>query len=345
MRFNDGSTILVTGGAGYIGSHACKELWSRGYQPVVLDDLSQGSETAVKWGPLICADIADSEIVRQTVSQYRIRSVLHFAASAYVGESVSNPAKYYENNVQKTIAFTNALLEAGIRDFIFSSSCASYGVPAELPIAESHPQHPVNPYGDTKLAIEKLLRWYGEAYGLRWVSLRYFNVAGADPQGEVGECHPEETHLVPLALQSTYPGRAPLRVFGDDYATPDGTAIRDFVHVTDVARAHVLALEYLRKGADSRAFNLGTGNGHSVRAVIDEVQKVTRLPVNWVLHSRRPGDPPCLVADPSLARRHLRWVPEHSSLSEMVRTSHNWMTKLEIADRFHPSLVLQNAAP
>ena len=241
-------TILVTGGAGYIGSHTCKQLAAAGYLPVVLDNLVQGHQWAVKWGPLIVGDISDSELVRRTVREFDIKTVIHFAAHAYVGESVQDPRKYFRNNVSSTLVFLDALLDSGVDNVVFSSSCATYGIPDKLPINEDHPQQPINPYGVSKLMIENVLRWYGKAYGLRSVSLRYFNAAGADPEGEIGEDHSPETHLIPLVIAAAQ-GKIPeIEIFGTDYDTKDGTAVRDYIHVCDLAAAHVEAVSHLSLG-------------------------------------------------------------------------------------------------
>jgi UDP-arabinose 4-epimerase len=319
--------ILVTGGAGYIGSHTCKYLARSGFLPITYDDLSTGAANAVRWGPLIVADIADVAVLSRVIEEYGISAVIHFAASAYVGESVVNPRKYFHNNLVKTLSLMNCLLDHGIQEIVFSSTCAVYGVPQQLPINESHPQNPINPYGESKLAIEKVLRWYGDAYDMRWISLRYFNAAGADPDGEIGESHPEETHLIPLAIQAAFPGKQPLRIFGADYPTSDGTAVRDYVHVTDLAKAHLLALHRLRADGGKRAFNLGTGNGHSVREVIGAVERVAKRAPATVQFERRKGDPAVLVADASVARRDLCWTPEHSHLDEIVRTAWLWFER------------------
>lgn len=317
--------ILVTGGAGYIGGHTCKHLASLGYLPIAYDDLSTGNRSAVRWGPLVAADIADTSKLRGIIDQYGVSTIIHFAASAYVGESITHPRKYFHNNLLKTISLLDTILDNGVREIVFSSTCATYGHPERLPIGEAHCQVPLNPYGESKLAIEKVLRWYGEAYGLKWISLRYFNAAGADPDGEIGECHREETHLIPLAIKSTLPGEQPLRIFGLDYPTSDGTAIRDYIHVSDLARAHALAINFLRQGGESRAFNLGTGQGHSVKEVLAATRRITARTPATIECERRPGDPAILVADPSLAQRDLGWTTEHSDLSEIIRTAWRWL--------------------
>ncbi len=293
--------VLVTGGAGYIGSHAAKALAMAGHEPVVLDNLSSGHRWAVKWGPLLEWDLANSEGLRPFLEKERVEAVLHFAASLLVGESVQNPRKYFWNNVVNTLRLLDVMLEAGIRRIVFSSSAATYGNPQKVPIPENHPKEPVNPYGETKLAMERALQWYGNAYEMRWVALRYFNAAGADPDGELGESHDPEAHLIPLTIEAALGHRPYVEIYGTDYPTPDGTAIRDYIHVTDLADAHVRALEYLAGGGESRALNLGTGQGYSVREVIRAVGKVSPCSVPFREGPRRAGDPPILVADPRLA--------------------------------------------
>jgi UDP-arabinose 4-epimerase len=317
-------SILVTGGAGYIGSHACKALARAGYRPVVLDNLSRGRRLAVRWGPLVEADLADRARVAAALTEHGISAVLHFAAYAYVGESVADPALYYRNNLGGSLSLLEAMREVGVDKIVFSSTCATYGILERMPIAETAPQLPVNPYGETKLAIERALRWYGSAYGLRSVSLRYFNAAGADPEGEIGECHEPETHLVPLVLQAALGQRGQIEVFGTDYPTPDGTAIRDYIHVQDLADAHLRAIEHLVAGGPGAALNLGTGRGHSVREVIAAAEAVGGRPVPWRAAPRRPGDPPILVADPSRAIEVLGWRPTLSDLDTILATALAW---------------------
>jgi UDP-glucose-4-epimerase GalE len=317
-------SVLVTGGAGYVGSHACKTLARAGYRPVVLDNLSRGHREAVRWGPLIEADIADQSRVAATLREYQVAAVMHFAAYAYVGESVIDPAVYYRNNVGGTLALLEAMRGARIDTIVFSSTCATYGTPQDIPIRETAPQLPVNPYGETKLAIERALRWYGAAYGLRWASLRYFNAAGADPDNEIGEMHEPETHLVPLVLQAALGRRSHVDIYGTDYATADGTAVRDYIHVQDLAEAHLRALEHLDVGGDSVALNLGTGHGHSVREVVRVAETVSKRKVPCRDTGRRPGDPPALVADASLAAEVLGWRPGVSDLETIVGTALAW---------------------
>jgi len=319
-------SVLVTGGAGYIGSHACKALARAGYRPVVFDNLSRGHCEAVRWGPFVKGDLAERDRLAATLREHQVSAVMHFAAYAYVGESVADPAIYYRNNLGGTLSLLEAMRESGVDKMVFSSTCATYGTPDSVPIRETAPQLPVNPYGETKLAIERALRWYGEAYGLRSASLRYFNAAGADPEGEIGECHDPETHLVPLVLQAALGQRAEIDVYGTDYPTHDGTAIRDYVHVQDLAEAHLQALEYLRAGGESVALNLGAGSGHSVREVIAAAEAVSGRQIAWRDSARRPGDAPALIADSSLAAEILGWRARLSDLDTIVRTALAWHT-------------------
>jgi UDP-glucose-4-epimerase GalE len=316
--------VLVAGGGGYIGSHTAKALHRGGYVPVVYDDFSRGHRDAVRWGPLVEGDIREVERLASALKDWDIGAVVHFAALAYVGESVTAPQLYYDVNVTGTLRLLEAMRRADVKTIIFSSTCATYGVPEMGPIDEKTPQHPVNPYGETKLAVEKILHWYGRAYGLRSVALRYFNAAGADLDGELGECHDPETHLIPLILDAAVGKRPHIDVYGTDYPTPDGTAIRDFIHVNDLASAHIAALEYLFRGGESGAFNLGTGEGHSVRAVIEKAKQVTGRTIPHRDVARREGDPPILVADATQAARHLRWEPRASDLDTILRTAWAW---------------------
>jgi UDP-arabinose 4-epimerase len=316
--------VLVTGGAGYIGSHTAKVLARAGFEPIVFDNLSAGHREAVRWGRLIEGDLADTDLLKTTLARHQIEAVLHFAARAYVGESMQVPHEYFRHNVTYSLNLLDAMREVGVRRIVFSSSCAVYGVPTSLPITESHPANPVNPYGESKLFISRALRWYGEAYGLQWTALRYFNAAGADPEGEIGEHHDPETHLIPLAIQAALGETGPLSLYGIDHPTEDGTAIRDYVHVMDLAEAHVLALRDVLSGGDGGLINLGTGRGHSVRQVIDTVERVTGRSVPVQFADRRRGDPPVLVADNQLAQRRLGWVPRYPSLESMVETAWCW---------------------
>ncbi len=320
-------SILVTGGAGYIGSHTAKLLHKQGYQPVVFDNLSMGHEWAVKWGPLIEGDLNNREQIGKALEDYQIDAVIHFAASAYVGESVENPRKYFRNNVANSINLLEAMDDAGVRKIVFSSTCALYGNPEKLPLDETHREDPINPYGDTKLFVERMLKWYGEANGLDWTALRYFNASGADPDGEIGEDHDPETHLIPLVIYAATGKLKQLKVFGTDYDTPDGTAIRDYIHVNDLAEAHLAALNKLGNGTDSNIYNLGTGKGHSVMEVIRSVEKITGLKVPFEETSRRAGDPPELVADSGLAQSELGWIPNFQKLDDIVKTAWHWHQK------------------
>ncbi|MHA7066779.1 UDP-glucose 4-epimerase GalE [Azospirillum argentinense] len=325
------STVLVTGGAGYIGSHACKALAMAGHVPITLDTLERGHRWAVKWGPLEVGDIGDAATLDRVFAVYRPDCVLHFAAYAYVGESVTAPALYYRNNVLGTLSLLEAMRRSGCARIVFSSSCAVYGIPTRLPISEDAALEPINAYGSTKLAAERLLVDFEAAYGLRSVRLRYFNAAGADPDGDIGEDHSPETHIIPLALQ-TAAGLLPhMTVFGNDYGTPDGTCIRDFIHVGDLAEAHVLALEWLLSGNPSRCFNLGTGQGHSVETVIAATEAVSGRSVARVVHPRRPGDPAVLIADPTRANVELGWHAR-STLQDQVRNAWAWHQRCRLPE-------------
>jgi UDP-arabinose 4-epimerase len=316
--------VLVTGGAGYIGAHACKALARAGHLPVVFDNLSRGHRAAVRWGPLVEGELADRERLLAAIEQYQVSAVMHFAAYAYVGESVADPALYYRNNLGGSLSLLEAMRASGVGRIVFSSTCATYGIPASVPIKETAPQLPVNPYGETKLAIERALHWYGQAYGMRSVSLRYFNAAGADPDGDIGECHEPETHLLPLVLQAALGRQPAIQIYGTDYPTPDGTAIRDYIHVTDLVAAHLRALEHLFAGQGSTVFNLGTGRGHSVREVVAAAEAVAGTVIPRREVARRPGDPAVLVADPTRAADLLGWRAEMSDLATIIRTALAW---------------------
>lgn len=319
--------VLVTGGAGYIGSHTAKLLASKGHDVVVLDNLDTGHEWAVRWGPLVVGDSGDREVVRAVLAAHQPDAVIHFAAHAYVGESMLSPEKYFRNNLIATLNLLEVLVSDGTRPFVFSSSCATYGLPSQVPITETENQEPVNPYGESKLMVEKALKWYGAIHHLPWAALRYFNAAGADSEGELGEVHDPETHLIPRAIAAATGSAGPLGVFGSDYPTPDGTAIRDYVHVTDLADAHLRALDLLVESGESSALNLGTGLGHSVREVVDAIEDTSGIPVPTVAEARRAGDPPQLVADPSKAREVLGWTPIHSDLGNIVATAWEWANR------------------
>jgi UDP-glucose-4-epimerase GalE len=316
--------ILVLGGAGYIGSHTARALRSSGYEVVLYDNLSTGSCRLAQGFELVEADIADEAKLRPVLA--RVDGVMHFAAHAYVGESVENPRRYFQNNVIAALSLLNSTLDAGIRRFVFSSTCAVYGIPGQIPITEQKPREPINPYGASKLFFENALEAYSRAYGLRSVILRYFNAAGADESGEIGEIHEPETHLIPLALAASTENGPELQVYGSDYPTEDGTCIRDYIHVNDLAEAHVRALQYLEKGGDSLAINLGTGRGHSVLEVIQAAENTTGRPVRRKIGPRRPGDPPVLVADPAKAQRVLGWTAKRN-LVDIVSSAWTWMQK------------------
>ena len=318
------SSILVTGGAGYVGAHACKALHRAGYTPVVFDNLSTGHKSFVRWGPLIPGDIRDAEALCHTIRAYQVEAVLHFAASAYVGESVADPQKYYENNVGGSLSLLGSMLEAGCRRIVFSSSCAIYGEPETNPIEEKTRQNPVNPYGASKAMVERILCDYQKAREIDAIALRYFNASGADPEGELGELRDPETHLIPRAMMAIQGYIHDFAVFGTDYPTPDGTAIRDYVHVCDLADAHVAAVRRLLAGGVGGTFNLGTGRGYSVKQVLDAIAVETgkSLPISHA--PRREGDPPALVADASLSNRELGFAPRLSDIKTIVQTAWAW---------------------
>jgi UDP-glucose-4-epimerase GalE len=318
------TNILVTGGAGYIGSHTCKQLKAAGYTPVTFDNMVYGHEWAVKWGPLVKGDIQDRAALDAAFAKYAPAAVIHFAAYTYVGESVEDPGKYYRNNVYGTVNLLEAMRDHNCGNIIFSSTCATYGVPETMPMTEQLPQRPINPYGWTKLMIEQVLRDFEHAHGIKHMALRYFNAAGADPDGEIGEDHDPETHLIPLTVLAGLGRRGPIKIFGQDYPTPDGTAIRDYIHVTDLADAHVLGLGVLLDGGESRMINLGTGHGASVREVVDAVGRSLGTPVPAENAPRRAGDPPMLVADATRAKTELSWTPRYTNLDDIVGTACRW---------------------
>jgi UDP-glucose-4-epimerase GalE len=315
--------VLVTGGAGYIGSHAAKALHRAGYTVVVYDNLVAGHSQAVKYGTMVEGDISDVAFVRDALRRHSIFAVMHFAALLDVGESVREPARYYRNNVGGALSVLEAMAAESVRHFVFSSTCATYGEPIETPIAETHPQNPINAYGETKLAVERALPHLERAHGIHWMAMRYFNAAGADPEGELGEDHSPEIHVIPRAIAAAAGGPG-LQVFGDDYPTPDGTCLRDYVHVADLADAHVLALEAIAETGKSGAYNLGTGHPHSVREVIETVERVSGQKVPWTLGPRRPGDPAVLFATAHKAQRELHWTPRFGDLENIVRTAWAW---------------------
>ena len=314
--------VLVVGGAGYVGSHAAHALRSDGHDVVIYDNLSTGHRSLADGFEFIVGEIADR--VKLSPVLRRVDAVMHFAGHAYVGESVENPRKYFRNNVEAALTLLNACVDGGIRRIVFSSSCTVYGIPSKIPMAEDAPREPVSAYGASKLFFEHALEAYDRAYGVKYVALRYFNAAGADESGTIGELHQPETHLIPSALQAVRGERAPLELFGSDYPTPDGTCVRDYIHVNDLADAHGLALRYLCGGNDSVALNLGTGRGYSVEEVLKKVEEVTGHVVPRRMAPRRPGDPPSLVADPSRAKEVLRWKAKRS-LDDIVKSAWDWM--------------------
>jgi UDP-arabinose 4-epimerase len=321
--------ILVTGGAGYVGSHACKALAAKGYVPITYDNLSRGNIWAVKWGPLEKGDIADGQRIRAVLEKYRPRALMHFAAYAYVGESVEQPLLYYGNNFTGTAVLLQTAVDYHCIPIVFSSSCATYGLPERVPIAEDHPQHPINSYGHSKLFVERMLADLNVACGLPSIALRYFNAAGADPHGEIGEAHDPETHLIPLVLAAARAG-TPVRIFGDDYDTADGSCVRDYIHVTDIADAHVQALEYLLNGGGSCALNLANERGCSVKEVIAAAETVCHRSIRSETAARRPGDPPVLIGDASRARALLGWKPTRSNLEMQIADAWRWMKSREL---------------
>lgn len=316
--------VIVVGGAGYIGSHTCKALAEAGHEPIVFDNLVYGHADAVRWGPLEVGDIADGDRLDEVFARHRPDAVLHFAAFAYVAESMHSPEKYYNNNVVGSLSLLDAMRRAAVANVVFSSSCATYGVPARLPIDEATPQVPINPYGFTKLVVERALADYGRAHRLNWVALRYFNAAGCDPDGELGERHDPETHAIPCAIAAAFGHGPRFRVFGTDYPTPDGSAQRDYVHVSDLADAHVRAVEHLVGGGASGAFNLATGTPTSVLEIVAAVERATGRPLPVDFDERRPGDPPVLYASASKAREVLGWRPRHETIAGIVDTAVRW---------------------
>jgi UDP-arabinose 4-epimerase len=318
------ANVLVTGGAGYIGSHTCKALAAAGYTPIAYDNLVNGHMSAVRWGPFEHGDILDRGRLDEVITKYRPRTIIHFAAFAYVGESVSDPGKYYRNNVVGSLTLIQAAQDHGVRNIVYSSSCAIFGIPATVPITEDMPKEPISPYGMSKLIVERMLHDFQRSQGLNWIALRYFNAAGCDPAGEIGEVHNPEPHIIPLALEAAAGARRRLTILGADYATPDGTCIRDYVHVSDLADAHIKALKALEDGVTSGQFNLGSGKGFSVREVVETVRQVTKLDFPVDIGPRREGDPPILVSDAAHAHRVLGWNPAIPDLTDIVRTAWNW---------------------
>ncbi len=316
--------ILVVGGAGYIGSHTCKELYKQGFNPIVFDNLIYGHKEFIKWGEFVLGDLNNIEQIRLVFEKFKIDAVMHFAAFAYVGESVENPKKYYTNNVIATLNLLHVMLEFGVKYFIFSSTCATYGNPQYLPIDEKHPQNPINPYGMSKLMVENILKDYANAYDFKFISLRYFNASGCDIDCEIGESHEPETHLIPLILDAALGKRKNIKVFGTDYDTRDGSAIRDYIHVIDLAHAHILALKYLYNGNKSEIFNLGNGEGFSVKEVIECAKRVTKKDIEVVCIDRRAGDPATLIGSNKKAVSKLGWNPKYNKLEDILLTAWEW---------------------
>jgi UDP-arabinose 4-epimerase len=333
----NGRVVLVTGGAGYIGSHACKALSRAGYLPVTFDNLVHGHEWAVKWGPLERGDILDRPRLDAAIAKHSPGAILHFAAFAYVGESSIDPGKYYRNNVTGSLNLLEAARDAGIANFVLSSTCATYGAPVRLPITEDTPQRPINPYGASKLMAERMLADFGAAHGLRYIVLRYFNAAGADPDCEIGEDHDPETHLIPFVLDAASGRRPHITVFGTDYDTADGTCVRDYIHVSDLASAHIMALQALERGTPSDAYNLGNGRGFSVLEVIRAVERATGIEVPIQRGPRRAGDPAALISDATKARTVLGWQPQMTDLDAIVRTARAWHQRARSSDALERS--------
>ncbi len=316
--------VLVAGGAGYIGSHVVLELNRRGHEPVVLDNLVKGHKAAVLAGRFIEGNVGDSELVKKVVKEEKIEAAIHLCAYSLVGESVGEPSKYFQNNIGNGMKLLDALRESGVNKFVFSSTAAVYGEPEQTPIPEEHPKNPTNPYGFSKLTFEGILKAYDHAYGLKFMSLRYFNAAGADPESDIGEDHQPETHLIPIVLQAAMGVRPYIEIYGTDYPTPDGTCIRDYIHVNDLAQAHVLALEALNNGLASTIYNLGNGLGYSNRQVIETAQKVTGINIPVKEGPRRPGDPAILVASSNRIKDELGWKPSYPQLEKIIETAWRW---------------------
>ena len=317
-------SVLVTGGAGYIGSHTVLEFLEASEEVVIVDSLEKGHKEAVLGGKLYCGNLRDEEFLDKVFSENEIEAIVHFAAYSLVGESTVDPLKYYNNNVVGSLRLIGKMKQYGVKNIVFSSTAATYGEPENIPIRETDNTYPTNPYGETKLAVEKALKWADKAYGLKYVSLRYFNAAGAHPSGKIGEDHNPETHLIPIVLQVASGKRDSISIFGNDYNTPDGTCIRDYIHVTELARAHVLALKYLRNGGESNTYNLGNGQGFSVNEVINIAREVTGEKIDAVMSDRRPGDPAILVASSEKIKKELQWQPEYDNLHTIIETAWNW---------------------
>ena len=321
------ANILVTGGAGYIGSHVCKALSKAGHTPITYDNLSRGFKKSVKWGPLVQGDLHDFEKLKKTLHDHKIQAVMHFAAFAYIRESVENPQMYFQNNVDGSIMLLEAMRERGVKNIVFSSTCATYGEAQTDVIDESHPQNPINPYGLSKLMVEKILIKYQKEYGFNFCGLRYFNAAGADPELEIGESHDPEPHIIPNIIKAGLQ-KTTLSIFGNNYPTPDGTCVRDFVHVSDLAQAHVLVLEKLLSQQEIKAFyNLGNSRGYSLLELLKSTEKILNQPVSYEIKENRPGDPAKLVGCPDLFIKDLSWQQDHSSLDQIIQTAINWYKK------------------
>jgi UDP-glucose-4-epimerase GalE len=318
------ATVLITGGAGYIGSHAVLEAPNYGFKPVIYDNLSMGHSWAIRKGIFIKGDLRDRPRLIKAFRKHKPAAVIHFASHTYVGESVTDPQKYYRDNLTNAMNLLSVMLESKVKFFILSSTCAVYGDPVRVPMPEEHPKDPVNPYGDSKWMLERILSWYDKAYGLKSTFLRYFNAAGADARGILGEVHDPETHLIPLVLDAAMGRRKYITIFGRNYPTPDGTCVRDYIHVTDLARAHFLALKRMMRTDKSEHFNLGTGKGYSVKEVIKAAEKVTGKKIPVVFGPRRAGDPPKLVAASQKAKKTLGWEPRHSGLENILKTAWKW---------------------